>query len=110
MDTNDPDGTPRPLVPPDQPDIEHRQRLNAQLPMASSGWGVREALSYDLPALRSTDYAAARTAFDKSPPDERAAFRRRSGVNRCVLPVTMRVSYPVVAEVPDWAMRVFDCN
>jgi prepilin-type N-terminal cleavage/methylation domain-containing protein len=110
MDTNDPDGTPAPLAPPDLPDIAHRQQLNAQLPMASSGWGVREALSYDLPVLRSTDYAAARLAFDKSGPEARAAFLRRSGVSRCVLPVTTRPPYPVLAEVPDWGMRLFDCN
>jgi len=110
MDTNDPDGTPAPLAPSDLPDVEHRQRLNAQLPMASSGWGVREALSYDLPVIRAADYAAARTEFDKSEPDARAAFLRRSGVTRCVLPVTTRVPYRPVADVPDWGMRVFDCH
>ena len=39
---------------------------------------------------------------------ERAAFLRRSGVRRCVLPLTEPRQFRIVAQVTDWNMRVFE--
>jgi prepilin-type N-terminal cleavage/methylation domain-containing protein len=84
--------------------------LNAELPMAPSGFGVREALSYDLPSLWPPEYEAAVKQFERSGPDARHAFLRRSGVRRCVLPMVEPRQFHVVADVPGWNMRVFDCD
>jgi prepilin-type N-terminal cleavage/methylation domain-containing protein len=84
--------------------------LNAELPIMPSGWRVREALSYDLPRLWPAEYEAAVRQFEQAGPAERSAFLRRAGVRRCVLPVTERRQWRVVADVPDWNMRVFECD
>jgi hypothetical protein len=110
MNTNDPDGTPPASTPADLPDIRDRMRLNAELPMAPSGWQVREALSYDLPALRPAEYETAMKEFEQSGPEVRATFLRRAGVRRCVLPIAEGRPYAAVADVPDWGMRVYDCH
>ena len=90
--------------------VERHAALNAQLPVFPSGWRVREALSYDLPHLWPADYEAAVLRFEQANTAERAAFLRRSGVRRCVLPLTEERQFRIVAEVPDWNMRVFECN
>src|SRR5215211_2610396 len=90
--------------------IEGRMILNAQLPIVSSGSRVREVLSYDLPHLFPAEYDAAVRRFEQASIAERAAFLRRSGVRRCVLPLTEQRQFRIVAEVPDWNMRVFECN
>jgi hypothetical protein len=48
--------------------------------------------------------------FELAERDQRAAFLRRAGVRRCVLPATAVRQWRVVAEVPHWNMRVFECN
>ena len=60
--------------------------LNAELPMAPSGWRVREALSYDLPVLWPSEYEAVVRPFEQPGAQQRDAFLRRSGVRWCVLP------------------------
>ena len=78
--------------------------------MAPSGWlGRARAPPTIAPALaRGVDAAVRR--FEQSDAAERAAFLRRSGVRRCVLPETDSRQWRTVAEVPDWKMRVFECN
>jgi prepilin-type N-terminal cleavage/methylation domain-containing protein len=110
MNTNDADATPTWRIPAEDSAIEGRMELNAELPMAPSGWGVREALSYDLPYLWPAEYEATVRRFERANAGERAAFLRRSGVRRCVLPLTERRPWQVVADVPGWDMRVFECN
>lgn len=89
--------------------------LNAQLPMAPSGWGTREALSYALPYLWPAHYEATVRRFEQAGPGEGDAFLRRSGVRWCVLP-RLRHAYSeqsvwrIVADVDDWNMRVYDCH
>jgi len=123
MNTNDPDATPTWQEPAA---VEGRMALNAELPMAPSGWGVREALSYDLPHLWPAEYEATVRQFEQGSRDERTTFLRRTGVRRCVLPVTaqrppstslragpstsLRAGWRVVADVPDWNMRVLECD
>jgi prepilin-type N-terminal cleavage/methylation domain-containing protein len=110
MNTSDPDATGSWRIPADTTAIAGRMQLNAQLPMAPSGFRVREALSYDLPSLWPPEYEAAVKQFELSGPDARHAFLRRSGVRRCVLPATEPRQFRVVAAVPDWNMRVFECD
>jgi prepilin-type N-terminal cleavage/methylation domain-containing protein len=110
MNTNDPDATPTWQIPAEATAVQGRMELNAQLPMAPSGWRVREALSYDLPYLWPAEYEATVRRFEQATPAERAAFLRRSGVRRCVLPVTQSRQFRSVADVSDWNMRVFECD
>jgi prepilin-type N-terminal cleavage/methylation domain-containing protein len=107
MNTNDPDATP---TWQERAAVEGRMALDAELPMAPSGWGVREALSYDLPYLWPAEYEATVRQFEQGSRDERTTFLRRAGVRRCVLPVTEVRQWRVVAEVPGWNMRVFECD
>ena len=115
MNTNDPDAT---QTWQESAAVEGRMELNAELPMAPSGWRVREALSYDLPYLWPAEYEATVRQFEQGSRDERTTFLRRAGVRRCVLPVTeqrppstsLRAGWRVVADVPDWSMRVFECD
>ena len=110
MNPDDPDAATEWEIPAASTAVEGRMQLNAELPMAPSGWRVREALSYDLPYLWPAEYEAALRQFEKSEPDQRAAFLRRAGVRRCVLPAMPGGSYPEIARVPGWKMRVFDCH
>jgi prepilin-type N-terminal cleavage/methylation domain-containing protein len=110
MNKDDPDGTPTWQIPAESTAVEGRMELNAELPMAPSGWAVREALSYDLPYLWPAEYEAVVRQFEQASRDERAAFLRRAGVRRCVLPVSEVRQWRVIAEVPGWNMRVFDCD
>ena len=110
MNTTDRDATSSWQIPAEATAVEGRMELNAELPMAPSGWRVREALSYDLPYLWPADYEATVRTFERAGPAERAAFLRRSGVRRCVLPISESRQWRAVADVPGWNMRVFECN
>jgi prepilin-type N-terminal cleavage/methylation domain-containing protein len=110
MNGADPDGVKEWQIPAEATAIEGRMLLNAQLPMAPSGWRVREALSYDLPYLWPAEYEATLRRFEEADRERRAAFLRRSGVRRCVLPVNEHREYARVADVADWNMSVFDCD
>jgi prepilin-type N-terminal cleavage/methylation domain-containing protein len=110
MNGGDPDGTPTWQIPAEPTAIEGRMVLNASLPMAPSGWGVREALSYDLPYLWPHDYDDTVRRFEQATRDERDAFLRRSGVRWCVLPASQRRPWRPIADVPDWNMRVYECD
>jgi prepilin-type N-terminal cleavage/methylation domain-containing protein len=110
MNTSDPDASGSWHIPAEATAIEGRMQLNAELPMAPSGFRVREALSYDLPHLWPSEYEAAVKQFERAGPDARHAFLRRGGVRRCVLPKTEPRQFRVVADVPAWNMRVFDCD
>ena len=82
--------------------------LNAELPMAPSGWRVREALSYDLPVLWPSEYEAIVRAFEHAGREQRKAFLRRSGVRWCVLPSP---SETPLAEVSHWeGMKLVECD
>jgi prepilin-type N-terminal cleavage/methylation domain-containing protein len=110
MNTKDPDGTPEWQIPVAATAVEGRMELNAQLPMAPSGWRVREALSYDLPYLWPAEYEATVRRFEDASRDERAAFLRRSGVRRCVFPQKEDRQFRPIADVRDWNMQVFECD
>ncbi len=110
MNTGDPDATPTWQIPAESTAIEGRMELNAELPMAPSGWRVREALSYDLPFLWPAEYEATVRRFEQAHTSERTAFLRRSGVRRCVLPLTEQRPWHAVADVSGWNMRVFECD
>ncbi|HTL43622.1 MAG TPA: prepilin-type N-terminal cleavage/methylation domain-containing protein [Vicinamibacterales bacterium] len=109
MDADDIDGSPGWDLPPEPSAIAARAVLNAELPMESSGWRVREALSYDLPILLPSAYRAVVGRFVDAGPAERDAFLRRSGVRWCVLPED-RANGAVIAAVPDWHMAVTICS
>jgi prepilin-type N-terminal cleavage/methylation domain-containing protein len=115
MNTNDPDAAPTWQIPTEGTAMQGRMELNARLPMAPSGWRVREALSYDLPSLWPGEYDAAVRRFENAGPAERDAFFRRTGVRWCVLALGRQdyagqSSWRTVADVPDWTMRVYECH
>jgi prepilin-type N-terminal cleavage/methylation domain-containing protein len=115
MNPDDPDAAPTWQIPAEGTAMQGRMELNASLPMAPSGWRVREALSYDLPSLWPAEYDAAVRRFENAGPAERDAFLRRTGVRWCVLAVTRQAydgqsSWRTVADVPDWTMRVYECH
>jgi prepilin-type N-terminal cleavage/methylation domain-containing protein len=108
MNTKDLDGTPSWKVPAEATAVEGRMELNAELPMAPSGWRVREALSYDLPVLWPSEYEAVVRAFEHAGREARDAFLRRSGVRWCVLP-TRLIEKPLVT-VAHWDMGLIECG
>src|SRR5262249_2167305 len=118
MNGGDPDGVSTWQIPAEATAVEGRMELNAELPMAPSGWRVREALSYDLPYLWPAEYETAVKRFEGATPEERDAFLRRAGVRWCVLPRDRQgfgeqaptPPWRAVAEVGDWNMRVFECH
>jgi prepilin-type N-terminal cleavage/methylation domain-containing protein len=110
MNTNDPDASRQWEIPVEKTAIEGRMELNAELPMAPSGWRVREALSYDLPVLWPAEYEALVRRFETATAGERDAFLRRAGVRWCVLPKDSRPGLQPITEVPHWKMSVFDCH
>jgi hypothetical protein len=108
MNVDDPDAAPDWQM--DSPTMEGRMALNAQLPMAPSGWRVREALSYDLPYLWPAEYESTVERFERASRDERDAFLRRSGVRWCAVNGRQERPWPVVATVANWEMRVYECH
>ena len=110
MNAADPDGVREWQIPAEATAVEGRMLLNAQLPMAPSGWGVREALSYDLPYLWPAEYEATLDRFELADGAGRETFLRRSGVRWCVWPKSGSRSFTRVAEVADWNMSVFECG
>jgi len=110
MNGEDPDGVATWQIPAEATAVAGRMVLNAQLPMAPSGWRVREALSYDLPYLWPAEYEAAVKRFEDATPEQRAVFLRRAAVRWCVLPAAAPRAGRVIADVSDWNMRVFECN
>jgi hypothetical protein len=110
MNGGDADGVGTWQIPAEATAIEGRMVLNAELPLAPSGWRVREALSYDLPFLWPAQYDAAVKRFEQASRDERDAFLRRGGVRWCVVPDSQQRPWRAIAPVSDWNMRVFECH
>jgi prepilin-type N-terminal cleavage/methylation domain-containing protein len=108
MDPDDDDGSPGWSIPAEPTAIAGRAVLNAELPMEPSGWKVREAVSYDLPILLSSNYGTAVRRFLAAGPAARSAFLRRSGVRWCVVPWD-RPDGEMIDEVPDWQMIATVC-
>jgi prepilin-type N-terminal cleavage/methylation domain-containing protein len=109
MNTRDPDAAQSWKVPAERTAIEGRMELNAELPMAPSGWRVREALSYDLPVLWPSEYEAVVRAFEHAGRPQRDAFLRRSGVRWCIVRAPSGGT-PVLTEVAHWEMRLVECG
>jgi prepilin-type N-terminal cleavage/methylation domain-containing protein len=108
MNTADQDAAKSWKIPAEQTAVEGRMELNAELPMAPSGWRVREALSYDLPVLWPSEYEAVVRAFEHAGRAQRDAFLRRSGVRWCVVPSP---SGKPIAEVAHWeGMKLVECG
>jgi prepilin-type N-terminal cleavage/methylation domain-containing protein len=110
MNTKDADASQSWKIPAESTAIEGRMELNAELPMAPSGWGLHEALSYDLPVLWPSEYERTVRAFEHAGTRERDAFLRRSGVRWCVLPSARVPTNVSLAEIPHWDMRVLECH
>ena len=110
MNTDDPDAAPTWHIPAESAAVAGRMELNAELPMAPSGWGVREALSYDLPYLWPAEYDAAVQRFEMGSAGERDAFLRRAGVRWCVVRASQPRAWRAITDVSDWDMRVYECH
>ena len=82
--------------------------------MAPSGWGVREALSYDLPssvagASTTRPSGVSNTRLPRRARRVPAAHRRP--LVRAVRATPGRASvWRAIADVPDWTMRVYECH
>ena len=107
MNTADKDAAQSWKVPAENTAIEGRMELNAELPMAPSGWRVREALSYDLPVLWPSEYEAVVRLFEHAGRQQRDAFLRRSGVRWCIVP---SASEQPIVEVAHWETKLFECG
>ena len=110
MNPADPDAVSTWQIPAEATATEGRMELNAQLPMAPSGWRVRETLSYDLPYLWPAEYEIAVKRFERATTEERDAFLRRTGVRWCVVPAAQPRPWRAIADVSDWNMRVYECH
>jgi hypothetical protein len=76
-----------------------------------SQWGIREAISYDLPMLFSTDYELLVQRFEHSSHEQRRHFLDLLGVRDCVLPKPPRPDAPALASVPIFAdAHLYECN
>jgi prepilin-type N-terminal cleavage/methylation domain-containing protein len=109
MNTADPDGASWQIAA-ERSVVEAQAELNAELPMAPSGWRVREALSYDLPRVWPAGYEATVERFEQASREERDAFLRRTAVRWCVLPAAQPRPWRPVADVAGWNMRVYECG
>jgi prepilin-type N-terminal cleavage/methylation domain-containing protein len=110
MNAGDPDAVSTWHIPAESTAVAGRMELNAELPMAPSGWRVREALSYDLPYLWPAEYEQTVRRFERASRAERDAFLRRTGVRWCVVNDAQQRPWRAVAAVPDWNMRVYECH
>ena len=93
MNAGDPDATSTWQIPAAPTAVEGRLVLNAELPMAPSGWRVREALSYDLPYLWPAEYRDHRPALRAG--GERRARRVPAPLRRPPLRAASRRTAPV---------------
>ena len=110
MNAADPDASNYWYIPAEPSAVLGRMELNADLPMAPSGWGVRESLSYDLPLLWPAEYERTVRRFESADASERDAFLRRTDVRWCVVRNAPPRPWPPIADVPKWSMRVYDCH
>jgi hypothetical protein len=67
-------------------ELEQRYLIINQFLFHSSGIGIRESMSYDLPVLWPTEFARAGGWFHIAPREDRLLFLRRSGTRYVVLP------------------------
>jgi hypothetical protein len=67
-------------------DMERRYLTVNELMFHTSGWSIRESVSYDLPVLWPLDYARMLTRFKQGTRDERLRLVTRSGTRYVILP------------------------
>ena len=108
MNTADRDAAQSWKVPAENTAMEGRMELNAELPMAPSGWRVREALSYDLPVLWPSEYEAIVRAFEHAGREQR---KRSCGAAACDGVLLPSPSEKPLAEVAHWeGMKLVECD
>jgi hypothetical protein len=72
---------------------------------------MREALSFDLPALFPFDYERLITRFEAAPREERFRFFANSGVRDCVLPKPPRPdAVPLAGVTGLYEMHLYECD
>ncbi len=93
------------------PSIEIRTMMQGKSVPTSSGWRVRDAISYDLPNLFPSDYERFVVRFEAASRVERLQFLTNVGVRYCVLPVPPRPKATVLSDVPALdQMNLYECN
>ena len=97
MDPQDPDAARRWDIPAEVTAVEGRVELNAELPMEPSGWGVREALTYDLPVLLPAEHTAALQRFSQSTASRAGRVPASFGGPLVRAPRTAPAAGPVIA-------------
>lgn len=92
---------------------ESRTLMIANLVMTPAAWGVRELLSYDLPALWPIEQYWAITQFERASAAARARFLARGGVRYCLLAPAAAASdaRPIQAVGEGFGeMAVYECG
>ena len=78
-------------------DMERRYVTVNELMFHTSGWRIREAVSYDLPALWPVNYAMMLTRFQQASREERLRLLTRSGTRYVILPTPPYPGAPPLA-------------
>lgn len=110
VDVQDIDAPKRWILPADLSPIEGRAVILAELLMEPSGWGIREAISYDLPMLWPREYETMVTRFERAGRDQRLRYLARAGARYCVLPeATIPTLRPIMPLSRFDTLALYEC-
>jgi hypothetical protein len=104
------DGAEKLVLPAEYDAMEARAIAFHESAISTSGWKVRESISYDMPLLVPRNYILMLRTFARSTPEERFRFIERSGVRYCVLPEPPYEGAPSLADLKYFeSMRLYEC-
>jgi hypothetical protein len=111
MDESNIDTPPLDILPAWANAMDKRTIMQGRIALVPSPWRMREALSFDLPALFPFDYERLVARFEAAPREERFRFFANSGVRDCVLPKPPRPGAVPLATVPGfYQMNLYECD
>lgn len=91
--------------------VETRSVVHNEYAMTPSPWRVREAVSFDLPALWPREYTRALLQFGAVGPENRQLFLRRAGVRYCVMSGAPAPGFEPLLALPMFPdMALYECN
>jgi hypothetical protein len=111
MDDTDIDGPKKVLLPGLASADEVRTMVQGTVAIVPSQWGIREALSYDLPMLFPLDYELVVQRFERAPREQRLHFLDIAGVRDCVMAVPPHPGAMPRANVPLFLdTQLYECD